>query len=118
VIVVTPRDRIAEDVPLVQRLGIERRFAQQRIEVVTLSEPAKQTRWEDGILVYRNVHSGDLAEIRDVMLFTYSGHRVPEDALVRELEPHVKTLYVIGDAYAPRGVMAATAQGHEVGLSV
>ena len=118
VIVVTPRARIAEDVPLVQRLGIERRFAQLRIEVLTLSEPAQETRWEDGILVYRNVHSGDLAEIRDVMLFTYSGHRVPEDALVGELEPHVKTLYVIGDAYAPRGVMAATAQGHEVGLSV
>jgi dimethylglycine catabolism A len=116
VIVVTPRGRIAEDVPLVQRLGIERRFAQQRIEVVTLSEPAPETRWEDGTLVYRNIHSGDLAEIRNVVLFTYSGHRVPQDSLVRDLEPQVPALYVIGDAYAPRGVMAATAQGHEVGL--
>jgi hypothetical protein len=29
VVIVTPRDRIAEDVPLVNRLGILRRFAHQ-----------------------------------------------------------------------------------------
>lgn len=115
VVVLTPRDRIAEDVPLVTRLGILRRFAQLGIEVITLVEPDASTQWEEGILVYRNVYSGALRRIDDVALFTYASPRIASTELIDRLQPHVSVLHVIGDAYAPRTTLAATAQGHEVG---
>ncbi len=115
VVILTPRDRIAEDVPLVTRLGILRRFAFLGIEVVPLVEPDAASRWEDGELVYRNVYSGALARISDVALFTYASPRIPTTELLDILRPQVPAFHVIGDAYAPRTTLAATAQGHEVG---
>lgn len=115
VVVLTPRDRIAEDVPLVTRLGIQRRFAGKKIEVVTLAEPAAESRWEEGVLAYRNVFGGELSYIENVALLTYSSPRVPDDALLEELVAQVAAVYVIGDAYAPRGTLAATSQGHAIG---
>jgi 2,4-dienoyl-CoA reductase-like NADH-dependent reductase (Old Yellow Enzyme family) len=115
VVIVTPRDRIAEDVPLVTRLGLLRRFAHQHIEVVTLAEPDAASRWEDGVLVCRNIYSGDLREIPQVALFTYASPRVAQIELVAALEGARVPVHVIGDAYAPRGTLAATSQGHAVG---
>lgn len=115
VVILTPRDRIAEDVPLVTRLGILRRFARLGIEVVPLAEPDAASRWEDGELVYHNVYSGALGRIGDISLFTYASSRIPNTELVEVLRPEVSALHVIGDAYAPRTTLAATAHGHEVG---
>jgi hypothetical protein len=115
VVIVTPRDRIAEDVPLVTRLGLLRRFAHQRIETFTLAEPDAESRWEEGVLVCRNIYSGELREIPEVALFTYSSPRVAQVELVAEIEGRGIQVHVIGDAYAPRGTLAATSQGHSVG---
>jgi 2,4-dienoyl-CoA reductase-like NADH-dependent reductase (Old Yellow Enzyme family) len=115
VVIVTPRDRIAEDVPLVTRLGIQRRFASKNIEVVTLAEPAAESRWEEGVLAYRSVFGGEPCYIENVALFTYSSPRIPDDALLKDLAAKVSEVHVIGDAYAPRGTLAATSQGHAIG---
>jgi hypothetical protein len=114
-VILTPRDRIAEDVPLVTRLGILRRFAHLRIEVVPLVEPDAASRWEDGELLYHNVYSGALGRISDVALFTYASSRIPNTDPLEVLRSQIPAFHVIGDAYAPRNTLAATAQGHEVG---
>jgi dimethylglycine catabolism A len=115
VVIMTPRDRIAEDTPLVTRLGILRRLATLGIEVLPLVEPSPHSRLEDGIVMARNVYTGAEQEIADVSLFTYSTPRVADDALAVPLREAGLELRLVGDCYAPRTVMAATADGHAAG---
>jgi thioredoxin reductase len=112
VVIVTPRDRIAEDVPLVSRLGILRRLTRQGIEWMSLAELDASSRLEDGVVAHRNVYSGAVGEIRDVALLTYATPRAPQLNPWRTLEAEI---HVIGDAHAPGTTMAATAHGHRVG---
>jgi hypothetical protein len=114
-VILTPRDRIAEDVPLVTRLGLLRRFAHLGIEVIPLVEPDSATQWEQARLAYRNVYSSRLGWIDELALFTYAGPRMANTELSDQLQGKVPVLHVIGDAYAPRSTLAATAQGHEIG---
>jgi dimethylglycine catabolism A len=115
VVIVTPRERIAGDVPLVSALGIHRRMCRLGIEVVTFSELSPLTDLEQGIVRYANVHSGTIGEIRDAAVVCYSTPRAPDDALVEPLRAAGCKVHVIGDAYAPRTVLAATADGHQLG---
>ncbi len=114
VVILTPRDRIAEDVPLVSRLGILRRFAFQGVESITLVELDENSRLEDGVIGYKNIYTGKAAEIADVALLTYATPRAPDLRAFRGLETEAE-IHVIGDAYAPGTTMAATAHGHRVG---
>lgn len=115
VVVVTPRDRIAEDVPLVTRLGILRRFASLGIEVLPLSEPSPASRLEDGVVSVRNVYTGDERELGEVALLTYATPRFADDALATPLAAAGVELHLVGDCRAPRTVMAATSEGHAAG---
>jgi hypothetical protein len=115
VVIVTPRDRIAEDVPLVNRLGILRRCAQAGIEVMTLGSIDAGSALEDGVLGVRNVYSGALAEIADVVLLTFATPRAPDHVAIEAFASVAPEFHVIGDAYAPGSTMAATAQGHRIG---
>ncbi len=117
VVLITPRDRIAEDVSLVSRLGILRRFALQGIESITLVEVDATSRLEDGVVGYRNIYTGKAAEIADVALLTYATPRAPDLSAFRGLDTETE-IHVIGDAYAPGTTMAATADGHRVGNSL
>jgi 2,4-dienoyl-CoA reductase-like NADH-dependent reductase (Old Yellow Enzyme family) len=114
-VIVTPRDRIAEDTPLVTRLGILRRVAKLGIEILPLNEPDAASRFEDGVFVGRNVYTGDLREIDGVSLFTYSTPRRADDALAARLRAAGLTVRLVGDAWAPRTVSAATSDGHAAG---
>jgi 2,4-dienoyl-CoA reductase-like NADH-dependent reductase (Old Yellow Enzyme family) len=114
-VIVTPRDRIAEDTPLVTRLGILRRVAKQSIELLPLHEPDAASRFEDGVLVARNVYTGALHEIEGVSLFTYSTPRRADDGLASELRTRGLHVRLVGDAWAPRTVSAATSDGHAAG---
>src|SRR5690606_15093811 len=97
VVVVTPRDRIAEDVPLVTRLGILRRFALQGIEVLPLFEPSPASRLEDGVVSVQNVYTGEERVIGEVALLTYSTPRVADDALAAPLAAAGIELHLVGD---------------------
>ena len=118
VVIVTPRDTIAADVPLVTRQGILRRMAEQRIEVVTLSEPRWSDACADGRLELVNVYNGDVRVIDDVALLTYATPRVPDDALVAPLRDAGITVIPVGDARAPQEMLFATASGHAAGETV
>ncbi len=61
VVIVTPRDTIATDVQMVTRQGILRRMAEQRIEVITLSEPRWSDACAEGRIEIVNVYNGDVA---------------------------------------------------------
>lgn len=115
VVIVTPRAGLAEEEPLVNRQGILRRIHTLGIEVLTLSEPEFGPEFEDGIILARNVFSGRAVRIADLALFTYATARVPDDQLAEPLRAAGVEVRLVGDCYAPRSVLAATADGHRAG---
>ncbi len=118
VVIVTPREVVARDEPVVRQQSIHRRLNEARIQVVPLCEPSPNERFEDGVFVYRNVINGDEGEIADVSLFTYATPRRPDLDLLAPLETAGIAVHVIGDAYMPRNQMVATQEGHAVGNSL
>jgi 2,4-dienoyl-CoA reductase-like NADH-dependent reductase (Old Yellow Enzyme family)/thioredoxin reductase len=118
VVIVTPRDRIADDVPLVNRLGVLRRFAHLSIESMTLASIDPGSPLEEAVLRVTNTYTGAVQEIGEVALFAYATPRAPSIGALAALESRVEAFHVIGDAYAPGTAMAATAQGHRVGNRV
>jgi 2,4-dienoyl-CoA reductase-like NADH-dependent reductase (Old Yellow Enzyme family) len=118
VLVVTTRDRVAADVPLVSNLGLQRRFSRRRIEVVPLAEVGPGSSLEDGRIDLVNVHSGAVHVVDDVALLTYSTVRLPDAALAVELTARGASVRVIGDARIPRSLLATTAEGHATGLAL
>jgi hypothetical protein len=114
-VIVTPRDTIATDVQLVTRQGILRRLAEQRVEIVTLSEP----RWNDtcgeGRLEIVNIYNGDVRVIDDLAMLTYATPRTPDDALTIPLRAAGIPVIAVGDARAPQDMLFATASGHAAG---
>lgn len=117
-IIVTPRDTIATDVPLVNRQGILRRMAEQRIEVVATAEPVWNDAIADGRLDLINIYNGDITTVEDLAMLTYASPREPNDALVSPLRQAGIPVIPIGDARAPQEMLFATASGHEAGNAV
>jgi len=117
-VIVTPRDTIATDVPLVTRQGILRRMAEQRIEIVTSSEPRWGDRCADGMLELVNIYNGDVQVIESLALLTYATPRVPDDALAKPLRTAGIAVTLAGDARAPQEMLFATASGHAAGEGV
>jgi hypothetical protein len=118
VVLVTPRDAIATDVQMVTRQGIQRRMAEQRIDIVTLSVPVWSASIEDGVLEYANVYTGDIGRVGDVAFLAYATPRAPNDALADELRRLGAAVRLVGDCMAPQDLLAATATGHAAGETV
>ena len=118
VVIVTPRDTIATDVQMVTRQGILRRMAEQRIEVITLSEPRWSDACADGRIEIVNVYNGDVRVIEDLALLTYATTRVPDDDLAAPLRAAGIAVVAVGDARAPQEMLFATASGHAAGEAV
>ncbi len=115
VVIITPRERIAQDEPLVTRQVIYKQLMEQGIELMLLSEPVGASVLETGNLVVRNVYNGAEQVIEDLAVLTYATSRAPDDQLAGALQAHGMEIHVIGDAYAPRTVLSATKEGHDVG---
>jgi 2,4-dienoyl-CoA reductase-like NADH-dependent reductase (Old Yellow Enzyme family) len=118
VVVITPRERIAQDVPLVTQLRIWRRFNQQRIRILPFSEIDPRSDWENGSVSVRNIYNADLTAIDEVALVTYATPRRPRLGLLRPLQERGVRTQLIGDCLSPRSVLAATADGHSAGCDV
>ena len=118
VFVITPRESIAQDVPLVTRQGIYRRLHEKRVRIVTCAEPRWSTHAEDGVLEYVDVYNGDVGTIEDVAFLAYSSPRAPEMSLAAPLRAARIDVRLVGDCFSPRGVLAATAEGHEAGNAI
>ena len=118
IVIVTLRDTIATDVPMTNRQGILRRMAEQRIEVVVLSEPRWTDACAEGRLELVNVYNGDVRTIEDLALLTYATPRVPNDGLAGALRAAGVAVVAVGDARAPQEMLFATASGHAAGEGV
>ena len=118
VVIVTPRDTIATDVAMTSRQGILRRMAEQRIDVVTLSEPRWSDQVAEGRLDIVNIYNGDVRVIDDLALLTYATPRLPYDALAAPLRAAGIEVIPVGDARAPQEMLFATASGHAAGDTV
>ena len=118
VVVITPREAIAQGTALVMRQGILRRFREQRIETVVLAEPRWSESFNEGKLEYVDVYNGDVGVIPDVAFFAYSTPRVPEDTLAGPLRAAGIEVHLAGDCLAPGGLLAATAGGHAIGNAI
>ncbi len=118
VIIVTPRDAIADDTSMVTHQGINRRLSAKGIEVMLLSQPLWSDDFENGNLAIVQVYTGEKTVIGNVAFFAYSTPRAPEVSLAAPLRDAGIDVRLIGDCLAPRNVMAATAEGHAAGHEV
>lgn len=119
VVIVTPRDTIAQDLPVVVRQGILRRLNEKRISVITLSEPVWNERVEDAAeLACVNVYNGEQTVVSDLAFLAWSTPRAPDDALPRALAERGIVVHRVGDAQAARSLYAATSEGHAAGHAV
>jgi 2,4-dienoyl-CoA reductase-like NADH-dependent reductase (Old Yellow Enzyme family) len=119
VVILTPRDRIAEDTALVVRQRVLRRFHERSIDVITLVEPRWTSAMEErGALQYESVFGGSLRTIEDVSFFSYATPRVPNVRLQGALRAAGLNVHPIGDCKVARGTLDATAEGYAIGLSL
>lgn len=118
VILVTPRERVASDVALVNRQRIYQRLHDCRIRLVTCGEPSSESEFEEARVTITNVFNGEQTIISDVAAVTYSTPRSPNDSLMNPLREAGIDVTAIGDCYAPRSVLAATREGHEIANSL
>jgi len=118
VVVITPRESIAQKTALVTRQGIVRRCHEKHIETIVLAEPRWAGVFHEGRLEYANVYNGDTGVIPDVAFFAYSTPRVPEDTLAGPLRAAGIETRLVGDCRAPGGLLAATSDGHAAGNEI
>jgi 2,4-dienoyl-CoA reductase-like NADH-dependent reductase (Old Yellow Enzyme family)/thioredoxin reductase len=118
VTIVTPRERLAADVLLLNRQSIYQQLFDSRVEIITDSEPLNVDKLDEGLLEIRNVYNNDVSVIEDIAAITYSTPRVPNDQLQPLLEAAGKEVFLVGDCYAPRSVLAATRQGYSTGMLI
>ncbi len=118
VTIVTPRERIAADVALLNRQSIYQQLHERRVEIITDCEPRSMDGLEDGRLTVHNVYNGDPTLIDNVAAVTFSTPRLPNDQLRLVFKAAGCEVHAVGDCYAPRSVLAATRQGYQVGLKI
>jgi hypothetical protein len=119
VVVLCPRERIAEDTSLVTRQRVQRRFYERGIAVHCLVEPVWTAGFEDtATLHYRSVFGGPLQAIANVALFTYATPRLPDQALLPALQAAGVPVRLVGDCKVARGLLEATAEGFAAGTGV
>ncbi len=118
VTIVTPRERLASDVLLLNRQSIYQQLFDQRIEIITNAEPLDGDLLDEGRLRLRNVYNSDVFELDGLAALTYSTSRSPNDSLGKIIAATGREILLAGDCYAPRSVLAATRQGYRVGLEV
>lgn len=115
VVLVTPRERFAVDVPLVSSLGIYRRLSRLGVRLIPLHELAPESDLEQGVVRLRHFHTGALDTLKDVAVVTFATPRKPLDSLAAPLRATGLEVHLAGDCHQPRPLLLATADGHRLG---
>ena len=118
VVIVTPRERIASDVSLVNRQGIYQRLYDKRVTIISSVEPQPDSELEQGRLTLANVYNGDQTVVDGLAAITYATPRLSTVELLLPLQKLGIAVHTIGDCHAPRSVLAATREGHQIGLTL
>ena len=85
VVIITPRHSLADDMSIVARQGVLRRLYQKKIEIVLLAEPVWSESFEQGVLPYRNVITGEVSTVAHLAFLAWSTPRARNDALAAPL---------------------------------
>ena len=118
VIIVTPRDRIASDCSLINRQKIYSRLYSNGVKLISDHEPLDLRNLEKGIVILRNIYNCSLMELKNIVALTYATSRRPNDQLVEPAMNAGLEVTSIGDCYAPRSLLSATAHGFSVGCQI
>jgi 2,4-dienoyl-CoA reductase-like NADH-dependent reductase (Old Yellow Enzyme family) len=119
VVILCARESVAQDAPLVVRQRVQRRCAERGIEILTQVEPVWTDLMEEqGRLAYRSIFLGSLHYIDQVALITYATPRKPNLDLWPALKESGVQVHRIGDCLLARDPMAATAEGHAIGMAL
>ena len=112
VLLVTPREAVARDLPLVIKQRVQARlFARETIKTLPFFELVGAA---GGTASLRHVFTREQREIADVALLAYATPRVRQDALGGALRAHGVEVHAAGDCRAPRTMLAAIREGHEI----
>jgi 2,4-dienoyl-CoA reductase-like NADH-dependent reductase (Old Yellow Enzyme family) len=117
VTLVSPHGTVAWRVPLYSRPALVRGLAEARVSVLV----ARVVRgWSAAGLVLVDPVGGGEQVVADVDDVVWAGERVAATALADRLaaSPLAGGVRVVGDAYAPRGLLEATFDGRFAGLTV
>lgn len=115
---VTSRERIANDVSLINRQNILQRLFDLDVELICHVEPDTLDGLEAGRLVMKNVYNDSVSELSDVVTVVHASSRLPNQQLLRPLCANGLEVIAIGDCRAPRSLMAATHEGYHVASSL
>lgn len=114
-LLVTPRDSIAQDVPLLSAQGVHRRLARLGVEILACRALLRQ---EGRRLRLVHLLTGAEEVIEDVDLLTWSTPRQPRQELLAPLQAAGLEVHLAGDALAPRLMLSAIREGAEIGEAV
>lgn len=118
VTLLTPRERIAADVSLINRQGIYQRLYGLGVDILSCCTLNDLDALEQAAVEAINVYNGRRQRIEDVVALCYATSRTPCDTLAQPLRNAGLEVIPVGDCRAPRGVLAATREGYEVGLAI
>lgn len=118
VTLVTPRERIASDVSLINRQGIYQRLFDLGVELLTNVDVHDLDLLEEAAIEVVNVYNGKRTRLNDIAGFTYATARLPNNELLTQLHAAGTWADVVGDCRAPRGVLAATREGYDMAMNL
>jgi dimethylglycine catabolism A len=119
VVLVTPREAIAQYSTLVTRQGILRRLFRKRIEIRTFTElRVSESGLEQGQVECIHVYSGDREVIENVEFVSWSTPRAPTIVLRDELSALGLRVTSVGDCVSARSTLEAVAEGHAAGAAI
>ncbi len=118
VVLVTVRERFANDEALVVRQGIYRRLLQKNIELIPFHDLDPDSAYEEGEVSVKNVVSGERKTFDNVSLLTFSTPRTPNVDLIDDLHAAGIPFHRIGDARSPRTLHVATSEGCKLGETI
>ena len=118
-ILITPREGVAQETPLVTRQKIQRTLFEKNIEVRYLSEPwFSPTFSEDAGMGSISVFGGNPSPIDNAVFFSWSSPRQPNTQLLSGLLEAGLVVHTIGDCRVAGPVMQATADGNAIALKI
>jgi thioredoxin reductase len=119
VVLITSRERFAASETLINRQGIIERLFRPNITLLPFSELLLSgDNMEEGRVKYRHLKTDQVGLIENVAALSYASHRVPRLDLQAGLEAAGVQTELIGDAFAPRGVLQAMTEGYELAMKL
>ena len=118
-VLITPREGVAQETPLVTRQKIQRTLFEKKVEVRYLCEPwFSPTFNDDAGMGSISVFGGNPSLIEDAVFFTWSSPRLPNRQLEAGLIAAGLRVHTIGDCRVAGTVMQATADGNAIALRI